>query len=82
MLERVNLYFFKVFKRKFSKFKLLVLICVKVERSGVFSEGVTSTTGFAKKWANLSLNVPKLARLGAWCLQYVMCIKMMLDCCW
>ena len=44
VLERVNLKFFKVFKRKFYKFKLLVLLCVKVERSGVFSEGVTLTT--------------------------------------
>ena len=33
-----------------------MLICVKVERSGLFSEGVTPTTCFAKNGADLSLN--------------------------
>ena len=40
LLERVNLCFFKVFKKIFYKFNFLVLICVKVEGSGVNSERV------------------------------------------
>ena len=34
-----------------------MLICVKVERKCFNSEGVTSTSGFAKKWIKLSSNV-------------------------
>ena len=54
VLDRVNLCFFKVFKIKFSKFKILVLICLKVERKGRFSEGVTPTRCFANNLGNLS----------------------------
>ena len=44
VLEHVNLKIFRVCEIKFSKFKLLVLICVKVEGRGLYSEGVTPTT--------------------------------------
>ena len=83
VLEHVNLKIFRVCEIKFSKFKLLVLICVKVERKYFNSERVTSTLGFVNKLVKLSSKmahfakyvVPLLARVGAWCLQYVMCVK-------
>ena len=56
MLEHVNLLFFKVFIENCSKIKFLVLICVKVERSGVFSEGVTPTTCFSNNGIDLNSN--------------------------
>ena len=38
-----------------------MLICVKVERKCFNSEGVTSTSGLAKKWIKLSSNVTLFA---------------------
>ena len=57
VLERVNLQFFRVFKIIFSKINFLVLTCVKVERSDIYSEGITPTSGFIKKWAVLGLKM-------------------------
>ena len=38
-----------------------MLTCVKVERSGTYSERVTPTSGFIKKWAILGLNMASFA---------------------
>ena len=38
-----------------------MLTCVKVERSGQNSEGVTPTSGFVKKWVILCSNVALFA---------------------
>ena len=62
VLEHVNLLFFKVFEENFSKFKFLLLICVKVERSCVFSEGITPTTDFVNNGVDLSSNMVFFAK--------------------
>ena len=61
-LNVLNCIFFRVLKIKFSKIKLLVTTCVKVERKCVYTEGVTSTSGFEKKWADLSLDLALLVK--------------------
>ena len=48
MLGRVSLFKNTCFKVKFKNITFLVLICVKVGESGVYSEGLTHTTCFGK----------------------------------
>ena len=49
MLGRVSLFKNTCFKVKFKNITFLVLICVKVGESSLYSEGLTPTTCFIKK---------------------------------